>query len=278
MIEHFIREHTLYKAAVFVFFVSACALAYAVYAGMNVWAFSLLFLLQIAVIIFLIMKATKQVQTEYQKEWGYILDHDVDPQRLLDKYLNDEKLQTYPEARANCAVYYYLLGDQTSAIMLTQDILGKEKRPMNQAMLYMNLAVFYEANQEYDMSKEAIKKCKEIIQTLESKHLLTHQVYQLKRKLNMLEMFYAYQDRALSEDEYEEFLKQKLQEEKNNRGKLQQHYRLALLYMDEGKLEFARDQVNQVMALGKKTYMAEETQLKLRKYMNAQEEKEGGHL
>ena len=62
-----------------------------------------------------------------------------------------------------------------------------------------------------------------------------------------------------------------LKQEKTNRGKLQQHYRLAILYMDQEQLGFARDEVNQVIDLGRKTYMAEKIQLKLR----ALEDKEG---
>ena len=283
MIEYYIRKHTLYKVAIAVLIVSACALVYAIYMNVNALTLCLLFVLQIAVVSSILMKAIKEVIHHYHEEWDTIasypeyagwkaiLDDDVDPKKLIEKYQKDEKLQTFTEARANCAVYYYLAGDQTSAKMMIQDILATEKKLAQQAMFHINLAAFYEAEDDIDMSKQELASAKEELQKLEKKKIYAGSVFKMKNRLKMLEMYYAYKDHAISDKEYEVYLKKMLKQEKTNRGKLQQHYRLAILYMDQEQLGFARDEVNQVIDLGRKTYMAEKIQLKLR----ALEDKEG---
>ena len=271
MIEYYIRKHTLYKVAIAVLIVSACALVYAIYMNVNALTLCLLFVLQIAVVSSILMKAIKEVIHHYHEEWDTILDDDVDPKKLIEKYQKDEKLQTFTEARANCAVYYHLAGDQTSAKMMIQDILATEKKLAQQGMFHINLAAFYEAEDDIDMSKQELASAKEELQKLEKKKIYAGSVFKMKNRLKMLEMYYAYKDHAISDKEYEVYLKKMLKQEKTNRGKLQQHYRLAILYMDQEQLGFARDEVNQVIDLGRKTYMAEKIQLKLR----ALEDKEG---
>lgn len=271
MIEYFIRHHILYKVAIAVLIISAAMLGYAIYMNVSFLTLCLLFVLQMAVVIFILMKAIKEVVTHYHQEWDTILDDEVDPKQLIEKYQNNEKLHTFTEARANCAVYYHLLGDQTSAIMMIQDILATEKKPEQRALFHINLAAFYEADDDIDMSKKELELAKEELEKLKNKKIYAYRVHQMKNRLKTLEMYYDYKDHKIPDKEYEVYLKKMLKQEKNNRGKLQQHYRLAILYMDEEELGFARDEVNQVIALGRKTYMAEKIQLKLR----VLEDKEG---
>lgn len=271
MIEYYIRKHALYKVAIAVLIVSAFMLGYAIYINVSAVTLCLLFVLQMAVVIFILMKAIKEVVHHFHQEWDTILDDKVDPKQLIEKYQNNEKLQTFTEARANCAVYYHLLGDQTSAIMMIQEILSTEKKPAQRTLYHINLAAFYEAADDIEMSKKELALAREELQKIERHKLYAHQVFMMKNRLKVLEMYYAYKDHMIPDKEYEVYLKKMLKQEKNNRGKLQQHYRLAILYMDEEELGFARDEVNQVIALGRKTYMAEKIQLKLR----VLEDKEG---
>lgn len=271
MIEYYIRKHALYKVAIAVLIVSAFMLGYAIYINVSAVTLCLLFVLQMAVVIFILMKAIKEVVHHYHQEWDTLLDDEVDPKQLIEKYQNNEKLQTFTEARANCAVYYHLLGDQTSAIMMIQEILSTENKPVQRTLYHINLAAFYEAADDIEMSKKELALAREELQKIERHKLYAHQVFMMKNRLKVLEMYYAYKDHMIPDKEYEVYLKKMLKQEKNNRGKLQQHYRLAILYMDEEELGFARDEVNQVIALGRKTYMAEKIQLKLR----VLEDKEG---
>lgn len=254
MINYLIRKTRLYKFSIIAFLLFLPLIGYSAWMHKTNMV-AMLFFLQFASVFFLMTRAVSQAGQTMKQEWMGLLDDEVDPQALLDQYQSNPKLARFTDVQANSAICYFLTGDVSRAILLQQELISKETNVINRIVYWMNLSSFYEANMELDMSRNAFEEAKKLIhrqkQADHSKGFLKTIAPTVKAK----EMMFLYQDKAITYEEYETYLKERLMKETlSKRARVQIRYTLACCYLDHGEMQKAKEEIQFIDMLGRKTY------------------------
>lgn len=254
MMNYLIRRTRLYKFSIIAFLLFLLMIIYSAWMH-RINMIAMLFFLQFALVFFLMTRAISQAGQTMKQEWMSLLDDQVDPQGLLDQYQSNPKLSRLADVQANSAICYFLTGDVSRAILIQQELLSKETNIINRIVYWINMSSFYEANMELDMSKNAFEEAKKLIhrqkQADHSKGFLKTIAPTVKAK----EMMFLYQDKAITYEEYETYLKERLMKETlSKRARVQIRYMLACCYLDHGELHKAEEEIKYIDSFGRKTY------------------------
>lgn len=265
MLNYLIRKTRLYKFSIITFLLFLPFMVYDAWMRrINVTA--MLFLLQFASVFFLMTRAISSAGQTLKQEWMSLLDDDVDPQALLDRYQSNPKLSILVDVQGNSALCYFLIGDISRAILLEQQLISKETNSLNLIVYRLNMCTYYEANQEMEMSRNAFEEANKLIQRQKQADHSKGFLKTIEGAVKGKEMMFLYQDHVITYEEYEAYLKERLmKEELNKRARVQVRYTLACLYLEHHELDKAKEEIVYVDALGRKTYFYHDIHQRLKK-------------
>lgn len=265
MLNYLIRKTRLYQYSIIVFLFFLPFVIYSAWIH-KINTTAILFFLQFASIFFLMTRAVSKAGQTLKQEWMSLLDDDVDPQALLDRYQSNPKLSKLADVQGNSALCYYLIGDVSRAIMMQQELISKETNIQNLIVYWLNMCSYYEANQEMDMSRNALEEAKRLINRQKQVNHSRGFLKTIEGVVKGKEMLILYKDHVISYEEYETYLKERLMKEKLvKRARVQIRYTLACLYLEHHELDKAKEEITYVDALGRKTYFYHDIHLRLKK-------------
>lgn len=265
MIDYLMRRTNYYRIAILFFLLSLILLVYLAY--QKAYLLMLIYFgIQVLVLIILLMRMLAVAKRQLDTEWIDLVNEQLDPQALLDRYESHPKVLSFADVIANRALCFYLLGDYAKAIFITQEMITKEKSLSVLLISWLNISNYYDANQEFDMGKQALEEAKKHWGTFQSKKGLRTNKVHYQNVIHAKETFYAYLDHHISYEEYLQTINQRLtQEVLTRRTRMQLRYTLACIYLQHGDLKHAEYEMEYLNEFARKTYFYNDVQTRWKK-------------